>query len=51
MVKKLETGVEEAIPYDKLVIATGASAIKPSLPGVSQSLAKMMKLLLSVKSV
>lgn len=33
-VKKLDTGAEEVIPYDKLVIATGASAIKPVLPGI-----------------
>jgi len=34
IVKKLVSGEEERIPYDKLVIATGASAIKPPLPGV-----------------
>lgn len=33
-VRKTDTGAEEAIPYDKLVIATGASAIKPNLPGI-----------------
>ncbi len=33
-VKNLATGEEDAIPYDKLVIATGASAVKPPLPGV-----------------
>ncbi|MDF2501150.1 MAG: npr [Anaerosporomusa subterranea] len=33
-VKNLATGEEDTLPYDKLVIATGASAIKPSLPGV-----------------
>lgn len=33
-VKKLATGEEASIPYDKLVIATGASPIKPPLPGI-----------------
>lgn len=33
-VKKLTTGDEDTISYDKLVIATGASPIKPSLPGL-----------------
>ncbi|SDF84950.1 FAD-dependent oxidoreductase [Sporomusa acidovorans] len=33
-IKNLTSGTEEIIPYDKLVIATGASAIKPQLPGV-----------------
>ncbi|KYZ74945.1 pyridine nucleotide-disulfide oxidoreductase [Anaerosporomusa subterranea] len=33
-VKNLATGEDDTLPYDKLVIATGASAIKPSLPGV-----------------
>lgn len=36
-VQKLLSGEEEIIPYDKLVIATGASPIKPPLPGVSLS--------------
>lgn len=36
-VKRLLSGEEEIIPYDKLVIATGASAIKPPLPGVELS--------------
>lgn len=33
-VKKLETGEVEEIPYDKLVIATGASPLKPPIPGI-----------------
>lgn len=33
-VKKLATGQEDKLPYDKLVIATGASAVKPPLPGI-----------------
>lgn len=33
-VKNHATGEEDTLPYDKLVIATGASTIKPSLPGV-----------------
>ncbi|HML34928.1 FAD-dependent oxidoreductase [Sporomusa sphaeroides] len=33
-VKKLATGETDSIPYDQLVIATGASAIKPPLAGV-----------------
>lgn len=36
-VKRLLSGEEKIIPYDKLVIATGASAIKPPLPGVELS--------------
>lgn len=33
-VKSLGTNEESVLPYDKLVIATGASPIKPSLPGI-----------------
>lgn len=33
-VKKLAGDATDSIPYDKLVIATGAAAIKPPLPGV-----------------
>lgn len=33
-VKKMATGQEEILPYDRLVIATGATAVKPPLPGV-----------------
>lgn len=33
-VKHLVTGEESLVPYDKLVIATGASPIKPSLSGI-----------------
>ncbi len=32
--RNLDSGEESVIPYDKLVIATGASPIKPSLPGI-----------------
>ena len=32
--KNLETGEELELPYDKLVIATGATPIKPPLPGI-----------------
>ena len=34
-VQKLATGETDTIPYDKLVIATGASPLKPPLPGVA----------------
>ena len=34
-VKKLTSGTEEQLSYDKLVIATGASAIKPPILGVN----------------
>lgn len=33
-VKNLTNGEETAIPYDKLVIATGASPVKPPIPGI-----------------
>ena len=33
-VKKLETGEIEDLAYDKLVIATGASPLKPPIPGI-----------------
>ncbi|WP_425060250.1 NADH peroxidase [Sporomusa carbonis] len=33
-VKNLETGEEAELPYDKLVIATGATPVKPPLPGI-----------------
>ncbi|SDF70288.1 FAD-dependent oxidoreductase [Sporolituus thermophilus] len=33
-VKNLESGEETELPYDKLVIATGASPVKPPLPGI-----------------
>jgi len=33
-IKKLDTGLEDILPYDKLVIATGASPVTPALPGV-----------------
>lgn len=33
-VKNLVTGEESAVPYDKLVIATGASPVTPPIPGV-----------------
>jgi NADPH-dependent 2,4-dienoyl-CoA reductase/sulfur reductase-like enzyme len=33
-VKNLTSGEESALPYDKLVIATGASPLKPQLPGI-----------------
>lgn len=34
-VKKVATGEELLLPYDKLVIATGAVPVEPSLPGVT----------------
>ncbi len=34
-VKNLADGTERALPYDKLVIATGAKPIKPDLPGIN----------------
>ncbi|MDF2571331.1 MAG: npr [Sporomusa sp.] len=33
-VKNLETSEETEMPYDKLVIATGASPVRPPLPGI-----------------
>ncbi len=33
-VKELETGKEESLSYDKLVIATGASPIRPQIEGI-----------------
>ena len=32
--KNLQTGEEESYGYDKLIVATGASAVKPPIPGV-----------------
>ncbi len=37
LVCHLETGVEEYLHYDKLVIATGAKAIRPPIPGADLS--------------
>lgn len=34
LAKNLDTGEELELPYDKLVIATGATPIKPPLPGI-----------------
>lgn len=34
-IKKLATGEESDLPYDQLVLATGASPLRPPLPGVS----------------
>lgn len=34
LVKDLNTGAEEAIPYDKLVLSPGASPLKPPLTGI-----------------
>lgn len=34
-VKRLVSGEVDSIPYDKLVIASGAFAIKPELPGIN----------------
>ncbi len=36
LVKDLNTGKEYEIPYDKLVLATGASPLKPPIPGVDK---------------
>ena len=33
-VKNLENGQEEVYEYDKLIVATGASAVKPPIAGV-----------------
>jgi NADPH-dependent 2,4-dienoyl-CoA reductase/sulfur reductase-like enzyme/rhodanese-related sulfurtransferase len=35
-VKALATGAESWLPYDKLVLATGASPIRPPIPGVDK---------------
>lgn len=35
LVQNLVDGTERTLPYDKLVIATGAKPIKPDLPGIS----------------
>lgn len=35
-VKKLTGDETEVLPYDKLVIATGASPVKPALPGIGR---------------
>ena len=36
-VRNLDTGEESVMHYDKLVIATGASPIKPAIPGIELS--------------
>jgi len=33
-VKNLDTGVEEDLPYDKLVLATGGRPVQPPIPGL-----------------
>lgn len=33
-VKNLDSGIENELPYDKLVLATGAKAIRPPIPGI-----------------
>jgi NAD(P)H-nitrite reductase large subunit len=33
--RNVVTGVEQQLPYDALVLAPGAAAIQPPLPGVS----------------
>ncbi|MDF2873705.1 MAG: npr [Sporomusa sp.] len=35
--RSLETGEETVFPYDKLIIATGATPVKPPLPGIELS--------------
>ena len=35
--KNLDSGAETVFPYDKLVIATGASPVRPPLPGIELS--------------
>ncbi|MDR3566035.1 MAG: FAD-dependent oxidoreductase [Negativicutes bacterium] len=34
LVKQVVTGAETQLPYDKLVIATGATPVRPNLPGI-----------------
>ena len=34
LVKNLVSGEESVLPYDKLVIGTGASPVRPPLPGI-----------------
>jgi NADPH-dependent 2,4-dienoyl-CoA reductase/sulfur reductase-like enzyme/rhodanese-related sulfurtransferase len=36
-IKNLLSGEESSLPYDKLVLATGASPLKPALPGMELS--------------
>lgn len=36
LVKGLDTGTEENLPYDKLVLATGSSPIRPPIPGIDK---------------
>lgn len=34
LIRHLPSGEEKTLPYDKLVLATGASAVRPPLPGI-----------------
>lgn len=35
-VRNLDTGADEDLPYDKLILATGSRAIQPPIPGIEQ---------------